>query len=114
MARGEIVALLGENGAGKSTLIKVLGGLFRPDEGAVSIDGAPYAHEAGRREGQKVAFIHQDLGLIEWMSVAENIALSLGYVRQGRRIDWAATEKRADAALALVEAGFPPPCACLR
>lgn len=107
VSRGEIVALLGENGAGKSTLIKVLGGIHRPDSGTVSIDGAPYAHEAGRAGGQKVAFIHQDLGLIEWMSVAENIALALGYARKGRRIDWTATEARADAALALVDADFP-------
>jgi ribose transport system ATP-binding protein len=105
--RGEIVALLGENGAGKSTLIKVLGGIHRPDEGGVFIDGAPYAHEAGKAGGQKVAFIHQDLGLIDWMSVAENIALALGYARRGRRIDWTATEAKADAALKLVEAEFP-------
>jgi ribose transport system ATP-binding protein len=104
--RGEIVALLGENGAGKSTLIKVLGGIHRPDEGGVFIDGAPYAHEAGKSGGQKVAFIHQDLGLIEWMSVAENIALALGYAKTGRRIDWAGTEAKADAALKLVEAEF--------
>ncbi|RYI04612.1 MAG: sugar ABC transporter ATP-binding protein, partial [Acetobacteraceae bacterium] len=105
--RGEIVALLGENGAGKSTLIKVLGGIHRPDEGGVFINGASYAHEAGKSGGQKVAFIHQDLGLIEWMSVAENIALALGYAKKGRRIDWAGTEARADAALKLVEAEFP-------
>lgn len=107
VGRGEIVALLGENGAGKSTLIKVLGGIHRPDEGGVRIDGRPYAHEAGKAGGQKVAFIHQDLGLIDWMSVAENIALSLGYVRKGRRIDWAATEAVATEALRLVEAEFP-------
>lgn len=111
VGRGEIVALLGENGAGKSTLIKVLGGIHRPDQGGVRIDGVPYAHEAGKAGGQKVAFIHQDLGLIDWMSVAENIALALGYVRKGgriaRRIDWAATEAAADAALRLVEADFP-------
>jgi ribose transport system ATP-binding protein len=106
VGRGEIVALLGENGAGKSTLIKVLGGIHRPDEGGVRIDGVPYAHEAGKAGGQKVAFIHQDLGLIEWMSVAENIALALGYVRRGLRIDWTATEAAADAALRLVEADF--------
>ncbi|HEY6917796.1 MAG TPA: sugar ABC transporter ATP-binding protein [Tabrizicola sp.] len=104
--RGEIVALLGENGAGKSTLIKVLGGIHRPDEGGVFIDGAAYAHEAGKSGGQKVAFIHQDLGLIEWMSVAENIALALGYAKRGRRIDWTGTEAKADAALKLVEAEF--------
>lgn len=106
VARGEIVALLGENGAGKSTLIKVLGGIYRPDVGRVSIDGTAYAHEAGKAGGQKVAFIHQDLGLIEWMSVAENIALALGYVRRGRWIDWTATEAAANAALALVDADF--------
>ena len=107
VARGEIVALLGENGAGKSTLIKVLGGIYRPDSGRVTIDGQDYAHETGRRGGQKVAFIHQDLGLIDWMSVAENIALALGYVQRGGRIDWAATEIMARDALRLVDADFP-------
>jgi ribose transport system ATP-binding protein len=107
VSRGEIVALLGENGAGKSTLIKILGGIHRPDDGDVMIDGVPYVHEAGRAGGQRVAFIHQDLGLIEWMTVAENIALALGYARRGRRIDWAATEAKANAALALVDAEFP-------
>ena len=106
VGRGEIVALLGENGAGKSTLIKVLGGIHRPDAGGVQIDGVPYAHEAGKAGGQRVAFIHQDLGLIEWMSVAENIALAFGYARKGGRIDWPATEAAADAALRLVEAEF--------
>jgi ribose transport system ATP-binding protein len=105
--RGEVVALLGENGAGKSTLIKILGGIYRPDEGGVFIDGRAYAHEAGRAGGQKVAFIHQDLGLIDWMSAAENIALSLGYVKRAGRVDWAATEAVADAALKLVDAEFP-------
>ena len=107
VGRGEVVALLGENGAGKSTLIKVLGGIHRPDQGGVFIDGVAYAHEAGRAGGQKVAFIHQDLGLIEWMSVAENIAMALGYAKKGLRIDWTATEGRADRALKLVEAEFP-------
>jgi ribose transport system ATP-binding protein len=107
VARGEIVALLGENGAGKSTLIKVLGGIHRPDGGVVSIDGTPYAHEAGRASGQKVAFIHQDLGLIEWMTVAENVAMLLGYESRMGRIDWAATQAKAERALALVDADFP-------
>ncbi len=109
VGRGEIVALLGENGAGKSTLIKVLGGIHAPDGGHVSVDGAPYKHIAGKVNArQAVAFIHQDLGLIEWMSVAENIALAIGYVKKGGRIDWPATEDVARKALALVDADFSP------
>ena len=107
--RGEIVALLGENGAGKSTLIKTLGGIHTPDSGQVMVDGIPYKHVSSKiSTKQAVAFIHQDLGLIEWMSVAENIALAVGYPKRGHRIDWPATEKLAQDALALVEADFSP------
>ena len=107
--RGEIVALPGENGAGKSTLIKTLGGIYTPDSGQVMVDGAVYKHVSGKLSArQAVAFIHQDLGLIEWMSVAENIALAVGYPRKRGRIDWVAAEKVARDALALVEVEFEP------
>ncbi|MEM6637438.1 MAG: sugar ABC transporter ATP-binding protein [Pseudomonadota bacterium] len=109
VGRGEVVALLGENGAGKSTLIKILGGIHLPDAGQVLIDGAPYQHKpAGFGERQKVAFIHQDLGLIEWMTVAENIALALGYKRQGGLIQWGAVDDFAAEALARVDCEFDP------
>ncbi len=109
VARGEILALLGENGAGKSTLIKVLGGIHKPDAGRVMIDGLEYTHRpAGFGERQKVAFIHQDLGLIEWMTVAENIALALGYARKGGMIRWGEVETFAAHALAKVDCRFDP------
>ena len=109
IGRGEIVALLGENGAGKSTLIKVLGGIHKPDQGQVLIDGEPYTHRpAGFGERQKVAFIHQDLGLIEWMTVAENIALALGYKQSGGLIQWSEVEQFAAEALAKVDCDFDP------
>ena len=107
--RGEIVALLGENGAGKSTLIKILGGIHQPDAGQVMIDGVPYQHRpAGFGERQKVAFIHQDLGLIEWMTVAENIALALGFARKSGLIQWGSVEKFAADALKKVDCDFDP------
>lgn len=109
IGRGEIVALLGENGAGKSTLIKILGGIHQPDAGQVQVDGTPYRHKpAGFGERQKVAFIHQDLGLIEWMTVAENIALALGYSRKGGIIKWREVEAFAVEALKRVDCQFDP------
>ncbi|WP_415919623.1 sugar ABC transporter ATP-binding protein [Tateyamaria sp. SN6-1] len=109
VGRGEIVALLGENGAGKSTLIKVLGGIHTADAGRVLIDGQPYQHKpAGFGERQKVAFIHQDLGLIEWMTVAENIGLALGFSKKGGLIRWKDVERFAVDALRKVDAEFDP------
>ena len=108
VARGEVVALLGENGAGKSTLIKILGGIFRADSGHVTIGGEPYRHRAqARGERQKVAFIHQDLGLVEWMTVAENMGLAQGF-SGSRLIDWKSTEQRAATALELVGCDLDP------
>jgi ribose transport system ATP-binding protein len=73
---GEIHALVGENGAGKSTLVRILGGVFRPDEGHVAIGGhecrlsSPHAAIASG-----VVTIPQELHLVPALSVAENLAL---------------------------------------
>lgn len=73
---GEVHALLGENGAGKSTLIKVLGGIYHPEEGNIYIEGKQVSIN-GVRDAQKcgVAIIHQELVLVPYMTVAENIFL---------------------------------------
>jgi ribose transport system ATP-binding protein len=107
--KGEILALLGENGAGKSTLIKTLAGIHKADEGEILFQGAPYTHRPPKpNERQKVAFIHQDLGLIEWMTVAENVGLAQGFSLRNKLIDWRGTENRAKAALDLVGCDFDP------
>lgn len=107
VARGEIHALLGENGAGKSTLIKILAGVHVPDSGEILLDGAPA--EPWLRPGRlPVSFIHQDLGLIEAMTVAENIALTTGYPMRRQIISWAAVQQRALGILDLLGASIPP------
>ncbi len=76
--KGEIMALLGSNGSGKSTLVKVLSGLVNPTKGRVLLDGKPVEIKSAadaRRLGIAVAY--QDLSLIPYMSVVDNILLGL-------------------------------------
>jgi ribose transport system ATP-binding protein len=109
LLEGEVLALLGENGAGKSTLIKTLAGIFKPTSGEIYFRDSPYAHRPPRpNTRQPVAFIHQDLGLIEWMTVAENVGLAQGFSRRNGLIDWGRTEARSLEALQLVGVDFDP------
>jgi len=71
---GEVHALLGENGAGKSTLMKVLGAIYKPDEGQIFIDGNPVTMQNirdAKRYG--ISIIHQELLLLPEMTIADNI-----------------------------------------
>ncbi len=73
---GEVHALLGENGAGKSTLIKVLGGIYHAEEGEIYVEGQKIHIDsvaAARLAG--VSIVHQELVLVPYMTVAENIFL---------------------------------------
>ncbi len=70
---GEVLCLLGDNGAGKSTLIKLLSGVYRPDEGSLWVDGSP-AHFASPRDAVAagIATVYQELALFPLMSIARN------------------------------------------
>ncbi|WP_249730073.1 sugar ABC transporter ATP-binding protein [Chelatococcus sp. YT9] len=105
LPRGEILALLGQNGAGKSTLVKILAGVITADSGEVLLDGKP--HDL-RRDRYAIAFVHQDLGLIEWMTVAENIALAQGFKRRLGLIDWGSVEEQARQSLRDIAPAIDP------
>lgn len=81
--RGELHAICGENGAGKSTLMKILSGVYQPDEGTLEIDGLP-TRFANTRDAERagIAIIHQELALVEDLPVAANVFL--GRERRGR------------------------------
>ncbi|MFE9647702.1 sugar ABC transporter ATP-binding protein [Streptomyces sp. NPDC006365] len=102
---GSVLALLGPNGAGKSTLIKVLAGVHHADAGQITVAGHPLGTHAASRS---MSFIHQDLGLVEWMTVAENIALSTGYPRRAGLISWPRTRERCADALRIVAGHLDP------
>jgi ribose transport system ATP-binding protein len=76
VAAGEIHALVGENGAGKSSLMKMLGGLYTPDSGTIRVRGAA-ARMASVNDATAagVAIIHQELNLVDTLSVVDNIFL---------------------------------------
>jgi ribose transport system ATP-binding protein len=94
---GEVVALLGENGAGKSTLMKIVGGVEQPDAGEILIDGAGVViPDVQTATALGIAFIHQELNLLDNLDVAGNVLLGREptYGRALRLIDQASMRKR--------------------
>lgn len=76
LARGEVLAVVGENGAGKSTLMKILAGVQAPDSGEILLDGHAVEINSVRAAQQLgIALIHQELNLADNLSVAANIFL---------------------------------------
>lgn len=90
---GEIHALLGENGAGKSTLMNILTGVIPADEGIITFDGKTYNNPSIQQmEAAGIAFVHQELNVINDLTVADNIFLcrelrgKLGLLREKDQI----------------------------
>ncbi|MGN7402288.1 sugar ABC transporter ATP-binding protein [Cytobacillus praedii] len=76
LKNGEICALLGENGAGKSTLMNILGGIHQMDSGAILVNGKEAAFHTPKQSQQAgIAFIHQELNLINDLPIYENMFL---------------------------------------
>ncbi|MFB6112124.1 MAG: ABC transporter ATP-binding protein [Halobacteriaceae archaeon] len=73
---GSVHAILGENGAGKSTLMKILYGLYQPDEGTIEIDGEPKEFDSPQDAIEAgIGMIHQHFKLVEPLTVAQNVTL---------------------------------------
>ena len=81
---GEVHALLGENGAGKSTLMKVLGGIYNLDAGKISINGKEVTIDSVKDAKEYgISIIHQEIVLVPYLSIAENIYLGREPLKSG-------------------------------
>ncbi len=98
--RGEVHALIGQNGAGKSTLIKVLTGYHKKDAGQVIFEGHSFevsSPQQAQRSG--ISTIYQEINLVPYRSITENICLGRERKRFGL-LDWSAMHAEAERLLA--------------
>lgn len=107
--KGQIMALLGENGAGKSTLMKILSGVYKKDKGKIiykneelEIEGPKEAQEKG------IAIIHQELNLIEELTIGENIFLGREFKKKNNLIDWKKIFKESEKLLTELNINISP------
>ncbi len=104
---GEVHGLIGENGAGKSTIIKVIAGIYAPDEGEITFMGQAYKQDSIRESlFRGISVIYQELCLVPHMKVYENIML--GFERGGR-VSYSAEKSRRFAAEILQKLGLDIP-----
>ena len=93
--RGHVHALVGENGAGKSTLIKILAGIYHPEEGSLLLDGKEVFFKTPMEsQAAGIRVVHQELKLVSTLTVAENIFLGR-LMYKGRLVDWQGMYKKA-------------------
>jgi len=111
VARGEIVALVGENGAGKSTVMKILAGVHQPDAGEIRVDGEPVTIDGpGRAAHLGIAVIYQERAMVDTLDVAGNIFLGREPRRAGplRLLDRSRMEQLAARHLSRIGAAIVP------
>ena len=111
LRRGEVHGMVGENGSGKSTLIKILAGVHAPSEGSLYRVGrhVPFPTRPGDARRYGLAFVHQDLGLVPELSVADNLALAeLARVGGSRTCSRRGLERRAREKLCRLDVDIDP------
>ena len=107
--RGEVHAICGENGAGKSTLMKILSGVYQPDTGELEIAGQSVQfHSTRDAENAGVAIIHQELELVEELTVAANVFLGREPRTRFGFLNDAIAKRKAQELLGLLDASISP------
>lgn len=104
---GEVVALVGDNGAGKSTLVKIICGVYQPDDGTIAVEGRPVEMTGPGQAGSLgIATVFQDLSLCDNLDVVANLFLGQE-TRRGGLLDEVAMEREAWRLLRSLSAKIP-------
>ena len=107
LKKGEVHALVGENGAGKSTLMLTLGGIYKPDEGEIYLEGEKVNFESAYDANYKgISIVYQELSLVQNLSVAENIFANRQPVKAFNMIDSKKLNKNAKDMLAMFDIDY--------
>lgn len=109
LKQNSIHALLGENGAGKSTLVKILCGVYQPDEGSIHLDGQKEVIQDPKASlNLGISAIHQESVMFDELSVMENIFIGNHITKSNRLVDWTSMEKKTIELLGNLEADIKP------
>ena len=109
LKQNSIHALLGENGAGKSTLVKILCGVYQPDEGSIHLDGQKKViQDPTASLNLGISAIHQESVMFDELSVMENIFIGNHITKSNRLVDWTSMEKKTIELLGNLEADIKP------
>lgn len=106
---GQVTALLGENGAGKSTVVKILTGIYTPDEGEIRIGGQAVSFSSPRDAwAAGITAIHQETIMFDELSVAENVFMGHMPKGAGGLVDWGAVHSRTRELLKRLDSDIDP------
>ena len=109
LSPGEVHALVGENGAGKSTLMKILSGVYRADQGEIWLKDKRITNTDPRAMiDAGISVIYQELNLVPYLSVAENVFLGREPRRAGGLIDWKTMHRDVESLLSAFNLSLSP------
>lgn len=107
--QGEIMGLIGENGAGKSTLIKVLTGVYTPEEGRIIVEGAEkHFRNPNESAAAGIACVYQELNIEQLLSVTDNIFMNKWIRKKGGLLDYATMNEQAKEVMASLGQDIDP------
>ena len=107
LRKGEVMALVGENGAGKSTLMRILTGIYQPDDGEILYkESRRRFKNAKESSAAGIAMIHQEFNLFPNLTAAENIFIDNPSVRRCGLVSWKVLNRKAQELVDLIGGGF--------